>query len=369
MSQGVAERKTLWESLGIRVGRRQLTRSARWGLVGFFVGTVLCLGFLVVQTSAFARAYSDRILPGTVIAGVDVGGMTEQQALEAVQAAVEPQLDRTITLIHADRRWHTTPRTLGVTGDAAAVLSDALARSEGVGWGDWFRMRWLGQDLDFRRDVAMVPDQPAVQALADQIVAELNVPARDAWIDFSSGELQLRPEQVGRAVASSATSQDLVAALAHGRDVVTVQSLEIRPSVTTAAFDKVLVLRQSQHRLYLYQHGQRTHDWLVATGTGGYPTPTGQFEIAEKRYLPTWINPDPSGWGKDLPAKIGPGLDNPLGVRALNWSGAGGIRFHGTSNISSLGRNASHGCVRLSNEDVIQLYDLVDVGTKIVSLR
>jgi hypothetical protein len=90
------------------------------------------------------------------------------------------------------------------------------------------------------------------------------------------------------------------------------------------------------------------------------------FEIVEKRYMPTWVNPAPDGWGAGMPASIGPGLSNPLGLRALNWS-ADGIRFHGTTATYSLGYNASHGCVRMANEDVIELYDLVDVGTPIVS--
>jgi hypothetical protein len=67
-----------------------------------------------------------------------------------------------------------------------------------------------------------------------------------------------------------------------------------------------------------------------------------------------------------MPAEIPPGPGNPLGVRAINWS-APAIRFHGTSATYSLGYNASHGCVRMSNEDVIELYDMIEVGTPIVS--
>lgn len=369
MSQGVAEFRGTWASVRGGVGRQQLVRGARWGLVGFLLGAMLCLGWLHTQTAVFARAYSGRMLPGTVISGVDVAGMAGPQALEAVQAVVERQLDRTITLVHADHTWQTTPRELGVTSEATAAVGDALAHGEGLRWRDWFRMRWLGNDHGFQRNVAVAHSDEAVRALADQIAAELHVPARDASIGYSSGRLAFRHEQVGRVVAPQALGQDVLAALSDGRDAVAVQALEIRPKVTMASFDKVLLLRQSEYRLYLYQGGQRTHDWLVATGTGGYPTPVGQFEVAAKRYMPTWVNPDPNGWGKGMQAKVGPGPDNPLGVRALNWSRTGAIRFHGTSNIASLGQDASHGCVRLSNEDIVQLYDLVDVGTKIISLR
>ena len=68
-----------------------------------------------------------------------------------------------------------------------------------------------------------------------------------------------------------------------------------------------------------------------------------------------------------MPASIPPGPGNPLGTRALNWN-ASGIRFHGTEATYSLGYNASHGCVRMAMPDVEQLYDLVEVGTPIISL-
>ena len=68
-----------------------------------------------------------------------------------------------------------------------------------------------------------------------------------------------------------------------------------------------------------------------------------------------------------MPAMIPPGPGNPLGTRALNWS-ADGIRFHGTEATYSLGYNASHGCVRMSMPAVEFLYDLVEVGTPIVSV-
>jgi lipoprotein-anchoring transpeptidase ErfK/SrfK len=72
-----------------------------------------------------------------------------------------------------------------------------------------------------------------------------------------------------------------------------------------------------------------------------------------------------------MPARIGPGPDNPLGVRAINWNRPGGgdtlIRFHGTPNEASIGTAASNGCVRMFNSDVIELYDLVSPGMTIIS--
>ena len=94
------------------------------------------------------------------------------------------------------------------------------------------------------------------------------------------------------------------------------------------------------------------------------------FTIGVKRFEPTWHNSSPDGWGKDMPLEIGPGPHNPLGLRALNWYRDGYdtlIRFHGTANEASIGRAASHGCVRMTNANVIELYDLVETGTVVVS--
>lgn len=371
MAEGVAEIAAGWRAAisGVAERRSQALHTARWVLGGFLLGTVVCLAWVASEALAFAITYSGRILPGAVIAGVDVSGMTREEALAAVQAVVDPQLDRTVRLIHFGSSWETTARQLGARSDAEGVVADAVAASAATDWIDWFRLRWQGQDLGFAQSVALVHDDQAVRAFVGQIATEVDIPVRDAAIDYSSGWIELIPEQVGRAVAVDATTADLLRAFSGGRQEVPVHSIEVQPAVRMEEFDQVLLLRQREHRLYLYQNGVRTHDWLVSTGTGGYPTPRGEFEVEAKRYMPTWINPDPKGWGADMPAQIDAGPTNPLGLRALNWSGGSGIRFHGTSNIGSLGRSASHGCVRLSNRDVVQLYDLVDAGATIISLR
>ena len=138
------------------------------------------------------------------------------------------------------------------------------------------------------------------------------------------------------------------------------------PKVTSDAFDQVLLVRHGERKLYLYENGKITSSWTVAVGQPSFPTPTGVYEVTELRYMPTWVNPAPDTWGSDMPAEIGPGTSNPLGVRAINWS-APAIRFHGTENLSSLGTAASHGCVRMSNGDVVELYDRIKVGASIVS--
>jgi lipoprotein-anchoring transpeptidase ErfK/SrfK len=72
------------------------------------------------------------------------------------------------------------------------------------------------------------------------------------------------------------------------------------------------------------------------------------------------------------PEKMGPGPDNPLGPRALylfNENGDTGYRMHGTTHPESIGRDASSGCIRMFNEDAMDLYRRCPVGTAVLVLE
>ncbi|ASC74032.1 Putative L,D-transpeptidase YkuD [Halomicronema hongdechloris C2206] len=96
----------------------------------------------------------------------------------------------------------------------------------------------------------------------------------------------------------------------------------------------------------------------VAVGRPGWETPTGQFRVFAMLENPGWTNPFT---GDVTP----PGNANPLGQRWIAfWTdGSNDIGFHGTPNRDSVGRAASHGCVRMYNEDIRELYAQVRLGT------
>jgi lipoprotein-anchoring transpeptidase ErfK/SrfK len=318
-------------------------------------------------TYDYSAKYRGRLLPGTVVAGIDVSGMRPRRALAAVRAKIDPRLERRINVRYRDRRWTLTPRSLGARSNAAGVVRAAVNASSRATFLDKARMRVLGENLNFNRPVSFTYPRGGVRGFVDGVAAKLNLEPLDASLEYSSGWVEITPDRNGRKVQEAKSEAALMRALHNGSPKVSLPVQVLRPEVTTESYDKVLLVRIGENRLYLYENGEIAHSWPVATGQPEYMTPTGMYEIVEKRYLPTWINPAPTTWGADLPPEIPPGPSNPLGLRALNWS-APAIRFHGTEATYSLGYNASHGCVRLSNTDVIQLYDLVDVGTPVVSL-
>ncbi|HEY4686995.1 MAG TPA: L,D-transpeptidase family protein [Candidatus Subteraquimicrobiales bacterium] len=124
----------------------------------------------------------------------------------------------------------------------------------------------------------------------------------------------------------------------------------------------------AQRRLFFHKGGQLLGTYPVAVGLPQFPTPQGNFRIIRKRKNPAWVNPG-ADWAQSMPDKIPPGPDNPLGQRALDLS-APGIRIHGTPSIGSIGRAASHGCVRMYPWNIEVLFDQVGVGTPVeISLQ
>lgn len=341
-------------------------RLLRWTAATTFVAVTVGGVGVAYATFDYSNQYSGLILPGTRIAGVELGGMTQSEAFVAVESAIRPQMERPITLRWKDMTWRVSPRRLGARNDLKEVVAAAAQASRDASFFHKARLRVLGTSDWFDRGVEISYPKRALRSFLEGLASGFDRPARDATVDYSSGWVELVEEHSGRRLLKKQTYRTLVEALDRGASTVALTAETERPKVHSAHFDQVLLLRIGENKLYLYEDGKITHHWTVATGQPAYPTPTGMHEITEKRYMPTWVNPDPTGWGVGMPASIPPGIGNPLGLRALNWS-ADGIRFHGTSAIYSLGYNASHGCVRMSNQEVIDLYEMVDVGTPIVS--
>ncbi|WP_373539973.1 L,D-transpeptidase family protein [Chamaesiphon sp.] len=121
-----------------------------------------------------------------------------------------------------------------------------------------------------------------------------------------------------------------------------------------------LVLKLKQRRVYVYQGEKLIRKYPVAIGKKGWETPTGEWQVMEKIRNPAWTS---FKTGEVFP----PGTQNPLGARWIGfWTdGRDVIGFHGTANLKSIGKAASHGCVRMRNRDVRALFPLVKVGTTV----
>jgi len=113
-----------------------------------------------------------------------------------------------------------------------------------------------------------------------------------------------------------------------------------------------LVISIPDRKVALIEDGRVVKVYPVAVGAASTPSPQGSFHISSRLLHPTWYQP-----GRVVP----PGPANPLGTR---WMGLGykGYGIHGTNMPLSIGKAASHGCIRMRNRDVEELYALVQIG-------
>ncbi|MCR6499287.1 L,D-transpeptidase [Shinella sp. CPCC 101442] len=130
-----------------------------------------------------------------------------------------------------------------------------------------------------------------------------------------------------------------------------------------------IVIDTNNRFLYLVIGDGKARRYGVGVGKPGFEW-AGAHKITRKAEWPTWTPPQEmvareAAKGHYLPASMEGGPENPLGSRAM-YLGSTLYRIHGTNAPWTIGYAVSSGCIRMRNEDVVDLYDRVDVGTKVV---
>jgi len=117
--------------------------------------------------------------------------------------------------------------------------------------------------------------------------------------------------------------------------------------------------------LYYVKSPGRAIRYGVGVGRPGFEW-SGVRRISRKAQWPDWTPPkEMLARRPDLPHHMAGGMDNPLGARAL-YLGSSLYRIHGTNEPYTIGQNVSSGCIRMMNDDVADLYDRVNVGTRVI---
>jgi hypothetical protein len=332
--------------------------------ISIALGLVLLGGGTAFAAYRYDAASTNRILPGVTVAGVDVGEMTRQEAIASVKEAVEPSLDRTVTIRAGGRAWHVTPAELGTRAPVGRLVSRAMEISESHSWPSRVFHRVFDRPVDESFDVGFRYRPGRVSRFVKTIADEVAVDPTNASVDYLNGHLVLNRPEFGRALRVENARVALLEALRSSEQSVKLGLKRLEPEVTKQDLGQTIVVDLSALKLQLYDGLRLSKTYPVAAGQPQYPTPPGEWTVIDKAENPTWVNPAPDGWGAGLPASIPGGPSNPLGTRAI-YLDAPGIRIHGTSSSSSIGTYASHGCVRMYMSDVEELYELVDVGATV----
>jgi len=128
-----------------------------------------------------------------------------------------------------------------------------------------------------------------------------------------------------------------------------------------------IIINTPERMLYLVEGQGRAMRYGIGVGRPGF-TWAGVHTVTAKREWPDWTPPDDMLKRRpDLPRHMEGGPENPLGARAM-YLGSTLYRIHGSNEPWTIGTAVSSGCIRMRNEDVIDLYERIKVGTKVVVL-
>lgn len=341
----------------------------RWLLVGA-IAVVLAGGVVAAAAYGYDRSRSDMIAKGVHVGGINVGGLSRDQARVKLRRAYRV-LERPLVLRYRGGRGRMvlTAREAQVRIDVHALVDRALAESHG----GWFIPRAWRELTGGRVDAGLRPhvkySLSAIRSAVDRLERRVNRKPVDARLVPSYDSLRVEGGHRGAAVRVPLLRWQIKHALVFRgvKRVIDVPMHPIEPEATIETlrrdYPSYITIDRGSFTLRVYSHLHLVKSYPIAVGQAGLETPAGVYHIQDKVVDPSWHVPN-SAWAGSLAGQvIPPGPSDPLKARWMGiFNGAG---IHGTDVTSSIGQAVSHGCVRMLVPDVIDLYDRVSVGTPI----
>jgi lipoprotein-anchoring transpeptidase ErfK/SrfK len=316
----------------------------------------------------------DVIADGVTVAGVRLGGLHEAAARRKLSADLTARLSQPVRVHGFGHHWKLTARQAHVRVDVPALVAQAVSVSrDGSIFSRTIRAVFGGS---VKRDV---PPQvgyshQAVRAITAEVRAAVNRPPRDATVQPAASGLRTVPARDGVTVDSDLLGARVEAALAGGvaSHSVPVPVHSTKPAVTTAQlaarYPAYIVIDRGAFTLRFYEHLKLVDTYEIAVGMQGLETPPGLYHVQWKQVNPPWYVPNKAWAGSLAGTVVPPGPADPLKARFMAFNGGAGIHGIDPSEYSTLGHDASHGCVRMRIPDVIALYSRAPVGTPVYVL-
>jgi lipoprotein-anchoring transpeptidase ErfK/SrfK len=333
------------------------------------------IGAFVLALALAAYVYDhsrrDLIASGVRIDGIDVGGLREGAARVKLERTLASELRRPITVRSGARTWHLDTRALQLRVDVPAMVAKAVSVSREGSIVSRTIRGLFGGSVDRNLPLAASYSLPAVRTLTASIRAAVERPTVDATVVPNATGLHEAPAHSGLAVNSPRLGSAVEHAIAGTGEARTVRvpTKVTKPAVTTAMLAKrypaYIIIDRGAFRLRLYQHLKLADTYEIAVGMEGLETPPGLHRIEWKQVDPPWYVPKKAWAGALAGTVVPPGPLDPLKARFMSFEGGAGIHGIDPSEYSTIGHDASHGCVRMRIPDVISLYARTPVGTPV----
>jgi lipoprotein-anchoring transpeptidase ErfK/SrfK len=341
----------------------------RAAVIAAVVGLLVLVGAGGVY--AYDRAHAEEIGKGVTVSGVDVSGLTAEEARAKLREAVVEPLSRPVVVRALGKRYRLTPARAKVGVDIDGSVQAAMERSR---QGNMLARTWRGirgKPVGAHLELDISYSKRAIDRLVKRVDKAVDEPAVDASVDLEGGDVTPQASKDGRRLLARRLKAEVQQRLLDvGADkTVRAQTEVVKPEVTTDELAKkypaILVVNRPSFQLTLYKDLKPVKTYGIAIGQVGLETPAGLYHIQNKAVNPAWTMPNSSWVAPGDRGKVVPGgtPENPLKARWLGiFDGAG---IHGTDATGSIGTAASHGCIRMLIPDVIELYDQVPVGAPI----
>jgi len=330
---------------------------------------VVLIAFGAAGAYAYDSSQKDKIAEGVRIAGVDVGGLDEEEAAVLVRERLLAPLRHSLRVSFDGESWELPGAKLKVRAEVEEAVEEAIAESRGGGLPGRLVRYVTGGEVEESISPQVTYSGQAINKFVRRVAEEINREPQNADVEPSAESLEVVAGELGRKLRDNLLTKDLNDAVlnATAPHTIVARVHATKPEVTkqevAAEYPSYLTLDRGSYTLRLWEGLKLAKTYTVAVGQEGLETPEGLYSIQEKQENPTWNVPE-SDWAGSLAGQsIPPGPSNPIKARWMGiYEGAG---IHGTEETASLGSAASHGCVRMSIADVEELYDRVEVGTPI----
>ena len=314
---------------------------------------------LLLAPAATAQEPEPVIRAGVTVAGVDVGNQTLSQAAGTIDRAFHHQLVvRNVSVRVGGKGYRLTTKQADFAFDPAKSARRAYIAGNKT-----------------TKPVDVLPytsyDAKKLAAFVARVDRAARVPARNATVRITLRHIYKRSSKSGREMKDKQLSKLLALALTDPRAARqvrakrTVVPAKVRTRDLRRRYATVVTISKGAFRLRLFKRLRFVKSYGVAVGQPAYPTPSGLFSIANKAVDPPWTAPNSPGAGAYRNETVAGGSsENPLKAR---WMGiVNGVGIHGTGEPGSIGTAASHGCIRMTVPDVIDLYPRVPIGTPVL---
>ena len=342
----------------------------KWRIFGIVVAAV----FLVLAAGtgalyAYDSARSDVIAKGVTAGGVDVGGLYATAARDVLERSLNGKIARAVVVEWKDRRWTLEARDVDAHLNVGRMVREALRRSRSGNFVNRAFRDLRGDKVSARIPARVAFSRPKIDRFIHGVATQINLPAASAAIHPDGISLHVTPSHDGLAVQKRFLRYRLKRELRNpdSLHVVLVPTRRLRPHVSLARlavkYPAFITIDRADFKLRFWKNLQLYKTYTIAVGRQGLETPAGEYEINDKQTNPSWHVPN-SSWAGSLAGQvIPPGPKDPLKARWIGITDGAGI--HGTDDIGSLGSAASHGCIRMSIPDVIELYNRTPYGSVI----